>query len=196
MAQRFVLEHDLLVCLIENSLSFDSPGEANVVLPWTEAGLLPVAEIEMSPAQLLDCSLVTGTETLADAWDLAKRRRMARELLMAGQALTKVGVNSIIVSGEFVEHLSDPVSVEGYFYVRGDKFALPALYEYVTGLEPRIDWSSLLGRPSEALVNLYPVLVFTLNGTVLKAPTAPMERFHQDSEGRQKGVVRLTFPRL
>jgi hypothetical protein len=184
--------------LIENSQKYDSPDiiAPKVLLPWSDDGLLPFVEIEMSPAQLLDCSLVTGTETSSDAWDLGKRKRMARDLLLAAQALSKIESHSIIISGEFVERLADPVSIEGYFEVQGDRFALPALHEYLSVLEPRLDWSSLLGRQSEALVKLYPVLVFTNDGTVLKAPTAPIERFHQDSEGRQKGVVRLTSQRL
>lgn len=189
-----VLPYETFFSLLEYSQDFDCRGlvEPKVLLPWSENGLLEFIEIEMSPAQLLDSSLVTGSDVTTECWDLSKRRTIAERLLLAGNALSKVGVTSIVVSGEFVERLADPVGIEGFFEIDGSKFAMPQLHEFLKVIEPRLDWSALLGKQSESLVNLYPVLLFKSGKFISKAPTVPTEGFYLDSEGRKKGVVRLS----
>lgn len=192
--EQFVLKRALLMSLVDATpVAIPAGVESQLRLPWSEEGFLPFKEIAMTSTQLLKSPLVTGWGTGQDCWDRDKRSAMATELVQRLTALSKLSVREVVVSGEFVELLSDPESIEGYFRIDGDRFPLPLLNEFLAVFEPRLSWGSVPGHDTDALVRLYPVFCYVRDGNLLEVSTAPVEHFHTDALGREKGVVRLGF---
>ena len=76
--------------------------------PFTDDGLLPAGDYELTLEQLLTSSLIIGPAE-ASEWAGPWRRKLVENLrVMAGQ-LVRVGVTEIFIDGSFVENKSVPV---------------------------------------------------------------------------------------
>jgi hypothetical protein len=192
MASFFVRE-DLLMSLVsESGPQEEVHTEPKVLLPWNEDGLLPFRHITMTSQEVLDSPFVTGLGAKASGWDQRQRYDIAKELESCARTLSFVGITEIIVGGEFVEEIADPESIQGFFRFDGDKLPLSLLDDYLRSANSTKHWPWLTGnsRKRPALVNLFPVPCYRRE-TVIEVLPLPLEHFYKDSDGREKGVVRL-----
>lgn len=191
--QQFVLKQELLMTLVETNL--DNPDvrftEPLVPLSWNEAGLLTFEEIRMTPSQLRLSQLITGRGIRLQGWSQERRKQIADELTVRLNALSHFGCREVIVSGEFVEQIAEPVAADGYFKVSGEHFGPAQLRDYLQTITPALSWE--FGRYSTELVQLQPVFCFKDALKDVEILPAPMTRYHLSGEGLPKGVVKVAY---
>lgn len=191
--QQIVLTPDLLVTLLEEALPSPDIGTTEApTLLWNAAGLLAEPMIQMTPAQLLKSQLVTGLDLGIGGWCVERRLEIGRELDRRLIALSILGCPEITVSGEFVEQIAEPIGVDGYFRIPGQKFNIAQLRDYLQTLTPELSWD-FDNYSSQQLVQLQPVFCYTDALGEMEILPAPMSRYHSHAEGLPKGVVKLAF---
>jgi hypothetical protein len=95
---------------------------------FSEDGLLPPGDYEMSLGELKGSMLVEGPEEGHSTWDSGWRMKLVENLeVMVGQ-LRCVGVTEIFVDGSFVEDKNHPNDIDGYFECDVIEFATGNLY--------------------------------------------------------------------
>ena len=117
------------------------------ILPaFTEDGLLPPGEYELTIPQLLASTLVAGPGG-AVAWNADWRRALVLNLaVMVGQLLT-VGITRIFIDGSFVEDKAVPNDIDGYFECDRDQWVLGELAQRLQELDAIWTWEPIQREP-------------------------------------------------
>src|SRR5262245_42543277 len=99
------------------------------MMNFTENGLLPVGDYELTIDELLGSVLVNGPNPTPINWDTAWRRKLVVNLAIIANQLWSVGIRNIFIDGSFVEEKDHPNDIDGYFECDFSKFVnlLPTL---------------------------------------------------------------------
>jgi hypothetical protein len=82
---------------------------------FTEDGLLPPADCELTHDELRRSLLVVGPGAGYPNWDIAWRRRLVDNLEILVNQLWQAGVREVFADGSFVEDKDHPNDIDGYF---------------------------------------------------------------------------------
>ena len=140
--------------------------------PFSDEGLLPARDFELTLDELSESILVLGPNEMAayPNWDVAWRRRLVDNLaVMVGQ-LWHIGITEVFVDGSFVEDKDHPNDIDGYFVCDLKRLASGELERELNLLDQHKAWtwdparrSSYQGYPKKQLpmwhvyrVELYP----------------------------------------
>ncbi len=85
--------------------------------PFTDDGLLPADDYELSLGELKTSLLVVGPgePNKFPHWDSAWRERLVDNLAVLVEQLWRVGVTEVFVDGSFAEDKDHPNDIDGYF---------------------------------------------------------------------------------
>lgn len=176
---------------------------------FTEDGLLPPGDYELTLDQLRSSALVLGPVTHAGGtnWDTAWREKLVCNLeILVGQ-LWEVGITEIFVDGSFAEDKDHPNDIDGYFACDLMHLASGRLQQELNLLDPHKIWTwdpasrrSYLGYPKMQLpmwhqyrVELYPHYgqpsgIRDKYGNELEFPAA----FRQSRrDGKPRGIIKI-----
>lgn len=84
-------------------------------LKFTDKGLLPPSDFEITLADLKHSMLVTGKGSSNPAWDSGWRESLVENLEALVRQLWTVGITEIFIDGSFVEDKAHPNDIDGYF---------------------------------------------------------------------------------
>lgn len=107
---------------------------------FTEEGLLPPGNIELTLNELRQSLLVKGTSDLS-AWDENWRKYLVDQLQVLVQELWNVGINQIFIDGSFVEDKAHPNDIDGYFECELMEFATGELERRLNAANPYKIWT-------------------------------------------------------
>ena len=111
--------------------------------PFTEEGLLPPGDYELSVEELKASALVLGPGDPGDylSWDAAWREKLVENLgILVGQ-LWQVGITEIFVDGSFAEDKDHPNDIDGYFECDLMRLASGELQRELNLLDPHKVWT-------------------------------------------------------
>src|ERR1700722_7082018 len=164
-----------------------------MVLPeFTEKGLLPPGDYNLTIDEVLDSMLVNGPNHSVN-WDASWRRKLVINLAILANQLWSVGIKNIFIDGSFVEEKDHPNDIDGYFECEVENFikTLPIL----NSMDPYKSWDWLKVKPK--MWEVYHVELFPhygqfcgiddVTGYALQFPAA----FRQSREFEPKGIVKL-----
>jgi hypothetical protein len=86
-----------------------------MALTFTEEGLLPPGDVELTLAELRFSMLVAGPGPSHPDWDTAWRGELVDNLELMVRELWAVGIAEIFIDGSFVEDKEHPNDIDGYF---------------------------------------------------------------------------------
>ena len=178
--------------------------------PFTEAGLLPPGDFEVTFDELRASVLVLGPGEPAEwpDWDAVWRERLVKNLEVLVQQLWQVGLTEVFVDGSFAEDKHHPNDIDGYFECELDRLKTGELQRELNLLDPHKVWTwdpasrrPYRGYPKKQLpmwhqyrVELYPHVpgmpsgIRDKHGNEFEFPAA----FRQTrSDGRQRGIVKV-----
>jgi len=180
-----------------------------VLPPFTDDGLLPAADYELSLGDLKASPLVLGPGTPREfpSWDSAWREKLIDNLAVFVEQLWRVGVTEIFVDGSFAEDKDHPNDIDGYFVCDLMRLASGDLERELNLLDPHKVWTwdpgarrSYRGYPKKQLpmwhryrVELYPHWgqgsgIRDRLGNELEFPSA----FRQSRrDGKPKGIIKI-----
>lgn len=98
--------------------------QGNNILNFTEEGVLPAGDYEMSLSELWNSIFVNGPGL--ENWDVLWRKKLVENLSILVSQLSQVGISNIFINGSFVEDKAHPNDIDGYFecdfhsYIKGD----------------------------------------------------------------------------
>ncbi len=177
------------------------------MLEFTEDGLLPPRDHEMTFDALRASVLVLGPGSTHPHWDRDWRRQLVDNLEVLCRQLWQVGIEDIFVDGSFVEDKDHPNDIDGYFVCDLFEFATGAIHSQLNLLDPYKIWTwdpssrqAYRGYPKKQLpmwhryrVELYPHLgqmtgIKDKYGHDLEFPSAfRLSR----RDGKPRGIVKL-----
>jgi len=110
---------------------------------FTDAGLLPPGDYELSLEELAQSMLVVGPKdrTRYPNWDAAWRKRLVDNLSVMVHQLWRVGVARIFVDGSFAEDKERPNDIDGYFQCELSRLASGELERELNLLDPHKVWT-------------------------------------------------------
>ena len=177
---------------------------------FTDEGLLPPGEYEVTLQQLRQSSLVVGPEDPLERmnWDAGWRGKLVDNLEILVSQLRRVGVVDIYIDGSFAEFKDHPNDIDGYFVCDLMALASGELQRELNLLDPYKAWTwdpasrrPYRGYPKRQLpmwhqyrVELYPHCSGLLSGirdeygNELEFPSA-FRRSRRD--GRPRGIVKI-----
>ncbi|MCA9291774.1 MAG: hypothetical protein KDA25_11650 [Phycisphaerales bacterium] len=178
--------------------------------PFTDAGLLPPGDYEVTFGALRGSVLVLGPGDPAEwpHWDARWRERLVGNLEVLVRQLWQVGVTEVFVDGSFAEDKDHPNDIDGYFECDLDRLRTGEVQRELNLLDPHKIWTwdpasrrPHRGSPKKQLpmwhqyrVELYPHVpglpsgIRDRHGNELEFPSA----FRQSRrDGRQRGIVKL-----
>jgi hypothetical protein len=172
---------------------------------FTEHGLLPVGDYELTLDELAVSMLVVGGR---DNWDVEWRRRLVENLRILIGHLWQAGINEIYVDGSFVEAKPHPNDIDGYFICDRGSCLSGELEQRLQRLDPVWTWDPLSrfadrpgGKRQLPMWHKYRVELFPhigqLTGIVdpfgneLEFPSA----FRLTRSGQPKGIVKIAGDR-
>jgi hypothetical protein len=175
---------------------------------FTETGVLPVGDYELSLGELARSRLVSGAGVGSLTWDAAWRRTLVQRLGILARQLHRLGIVDIHLHGSFVEDKDHPHDIDGYFTCDRDQVLSGRLQQDLNLIDPHKCWTwdpaerrQYRGYPMWQLpmwhfyrVELYPHVPGLLSGLTdefgndLEFPAA-FRRSRRD--GMQRGIVRL-----
>lgn len=177
---------------------------------FTEAGLLPPGDYEVTLDELRESVLVLGPTDRAGYpdWDASWRRKLVDNLEVVVRELWQVGVADIFVDGSFAEDEDHPNDIDGYFVCDLRRLASGELERELNLLDPYKIWTwdpasrrPYRGYPKRQLpmwhqyrVELYPHFSGLLSGIrdehghELEFPAA-FRRSRRD--GHPRGIVKI-----
>jgi hypothetical protein len=82
---------------------------------FTEDGLLPPGDYELTLGELRESMLVYGPEDRSPTWDSTWRGQLVGRLEVLVNQLWQVGIAEVFVDGSFVEDKDHPNDIDGYF---------------------------------------------------------------------------------
>lgn len=182
--------------------------------PFTDDGLLPPGDYELSLAELRASSLVLGPGDPKDApdWDAAWREKLVEGLEAMVRQLWQVGITEVFVDGSFAEDKDHPNDIDGYFECDLIRLASGDLARELNLLDPHKVWTwdpasrrPYRGYPKKQLpmwhqyrVELYPHVkglssgIRDRHGHELEFPAA----FRQSRrDGKPRGIVKIRHER-
>ncbi len=174
---------------------------------FTEDGLLPPGDYEMTFEALRTSVLLMGPGASHPHWDRGWRSQLVDYLEVLTRQLWKVGIEDIFVDGSFVEDKDHPNDIDGYFVCDLPDFATGVIQRELNLLDPHKIWTwdpdsrkSYRGYPKKQLpmwhryrVELYPHMGQLTGlrdgfGNELEFPSAfRLSR----RDGRPRGIVKL-----
>jgi len=170
---------------------------------FTEDGLLPPGEYELTIQQLLASTLVAGPEG-THSWNADGRRTLVQNLAVLVGHLVTVGITQIFIDGSFVEDKDVPNDIDGYFVCDSNQWALGELAQRLQELDPVWTWEHIQREPFRSYpkpqlpmwhkyrVELFPDYrqfcgIFDDRGRKLTFA----EAFRQSRTFRPKGIVKI-----
>lgn len=111
------------------------------VPPFTDEGLLPPADVELTLEELQTSALVRGPASCSSSWDREWRERLLENLSVMVRQLWQVGVTQIFIDGSFVEDKDHPNDIDGYFECDLKEFASGRLERALNLLDPYKVWT-------------------------------------------------------
>lgn len=181
----------------------------SVIPEFTEEGLLPPGDYEVTLDELRESVLVVGPSDRASYpnWDAAWRRRLVDNLEVLVRQLWQVGITDIFIDGSFAEDKDHPNDIDGYFVCDLRRLASGELERELNLLDPYKVWTwdpasrrPYRGYPKKQLpmwhqyrVELYPHFgqpsgIRDEYGHELEFPAA-FRRSRRD--GRPRGIVKI-----
>ena len=128
----------------------DSPGPpsggdegsmAPHLLGFSEDGLLPPGDYELTLDEIRASILVRGPRPILPVWDAGWRRRLVDNLGILVRQLWEVGIEEIFIDGSFVEDKAHPNDIDGYFCCALQDLASGELERRLNGLDPYKVWT-------------------------------------------------------
>ena len=183
--------------------------------PFTDEGLLPPGDYELTFAELLESPLVLGPGPPAKwpDWDARWREALVRNLAVLTGQLFQVGVTDVFVDGSFTEDKLHPNDIDGYFVTDLDRLRSGELERELNLPDPHKVWTwdpaarrPYRGYPKRQLpmwhryrVELYPHVsglfsgITDRHGNELEFPAA----FRQSRrDGQPRGIVKIQHGQL
>ena len=183
---------------------------SNKRLPeFTNEGLLPPGDYEMTIGELRDSLLVAGPsdKSLCPEWNADWRLQLVENLSVMVQQLAEVGVSEVFIDGSFVEDKEHPNDIDGYFKCELMRLASGELEREFNLIDAHKVWTwdpasrrSYRGYPKRQLpmwhiyrVELYPHYgqlcgIVDEHGNELEFPSA-FRRSRRD--GKPRGIVKI-----
>jgi hypothetical protein len=176
---------------------------------FTDDGLLPPGDYELTLAELAESPLVSGPldRDGYPQWDAAWRFQLVTNLRVMVRQLAQVGIGRVFIDGSFVEDKAHPNDIDGYFECELLQLASGELQRELNLLDPHKVWTwdpasrrSYRGYPKMQLpmwhvyrVELYPHYgqlcgIVDESGYELEFPSA-FRRSRRD--GRPRGIVKI-----
>lgn len=109
--------------------------------PFTDQGLLPVGDYDLTLEELRDSHLVTGQGVESPIWDAVWRAELVGNLAVLVRQLWQVGIDAIFVDGSFVEAKDHPNDIDGYFECDLIAFADGHIQRALNALDPGRIWT-------------------------------------------------------
>ncbi|MFI5380350.1 MAG: DUF6932 family protein [Tepidisphaerales bacterium] len=171
--------------------------------PFTDDGLLPAGDYELTFDQLLASSLATGRAE-APEWAGEWRRKLVENLRVLAGQLVRVGVTDIFIDGSFVENKSVPNDIDGYFVCDPERWWRGEIRRALQEIDPIWTWAGETrarfrgyAKPQLPMWHKYRVELFPHYGQLcgirdnsgheLTFPSA----FRQSREFKPKGIIKL-----
>src|SRR5262245_41164123 len=104
--------------------------------PFTEAGLLPPGDYELTLPELAASSLVLGPPHHASSWDGSWRAQLVANLGVLVHQLWHVAIDQVFIDGSFVEDKDHPNDIDGYFECPRARLASGELERSLNALDP------------------------------------------------------------
>ncbi len=174
---------------------------------FTEDGLLPPGDYEMTFEEIMSSTLVMGPGPSHPNWDREWRSKLVDNLKVMVNQLWDVGIAEIFINGSFVEDKEHPNDIDGYFVFDVREFATGNLERKLNLKDPHKVWTwdpetrrPFRGYPKKQLpmwhvyrIELYPHYgqfsgILDKYGNELEFPSA--FRISR-RDGRQKGIVKV-----
>jgi hypothetical protein len=120
-----------------------------IQLGFTEEGLLPIGDYDMTCSELWASFLVKGSCDKDPDWDREWREILVDNLEILVRQLWQVGIEDVFVNGSFVEDKNHPNDIDGYFVCDLKTLASGKLARELNLLDPHKvwTWDSLSRRP-------------------------------------------------
>lgn len=109
--------------------------------PFTDAGVLPPGDYELTLDELRASMLVSGPGASHPHWDAAWRARLVDNLAILAEQLRNVGIAEVFVDGSFVEDKDHPNDIDGYFVCERRKLITGDLEASLNKLDPKKCWT-------------------------------------------------------
>lgn len=175
---------------------------------FTEEGVLPPGDYELSLEELQESFLVLGPDDPARCpnWDSACRHQLVENAAALIQQLWQVGINEIFLDGSFVEEKDHPNDIDGYFHCDLKHLASGRLQQELNLLDPHKVWTwapasrrwdketgkKQLPMWHQYRVELYPHVgqlsgILDPHGNELEFPAA----FRLSRQGIPKGIIKI-----
>lgn len=107
---------------------------------FTEEGLLPQGDYEVSLDDLLGSIFVTGPENTGN-WNSKWRKKLVENLSILVEQLSQVGISNIFIDGSFVEDKAHPNDIDGYFECDFESFVSGELEQQLNLIDPNKAWT-------------------------------------------------------
>ncbi len=108
---------------------------------FTEDGVLPPGDYELTVHELRESILVTGPRDGSPNWDSFWRAKLVDNLESLVKQLWQVGVSDIFVDGSFVEDKDHPNDIDGYFVCKLQELATGDLQKKLNLLDAHKIWT-------------------------------------------------------
>jgi hypothetical protein len=109
---------------------------------FTDDGLLPPGDYELTVDQLKESMIVLGPGASYPDWDVRWRMQLVCSLETLAKQLWQVGItSSICIGGSFVEDRNHPHDIDGYFYCNDQEFITGQLEKRLNQLDPDKAWN-------------------------------------------------------
>ncbi len=108
---------------------------------FTEDGVLPVGDWELSFTELCSSFLVKGPGEEYPNWDAEWRAELVNRLETLVKQLWQVGIDQVYVDGSFVEDKDHPNDIDGYFECDGPRLWTGKLQDDLNQLDPHRIWT-------------------------------------------------------
>ncbi len=108
---------------------------------FSNDGVLPVGDFEMSLSELLDSILVKGPVKGHPHWDRPWRAQLVANLGVLVSQLRQVGISEIFIDGSFAEDKDHPNDIDGYFVCDFNELASGRLQQRLNELDPEKVWT-------------------------------------------------------
>jgi hypothetical protein len=111
---------------------------------FTEEGLLPPGDYELTFAELRQSLLVMGPDQdspLYEGWDTGWREHLTHQAETMCEQLWSVGIEDVFLNGSFVEAKVHPNDIDGYFACDVRRVATGELERQLNRLDPKSCWT-------------------------------------------------------
>lgn len=115
----------------------------SVIPPFTDDGLLPTGDYEVTFEELRHSILVLGPGDPSEcpSWDAGWRARLVDNLETMTRQLWRVGITEVFADGSFAEDKDHPNDIDGYFVCDLDLLKSGKLARELNLLDPEKVWT-------------------------------------------------------